>query len=163
MKFRCEEVGIAFLDEAPYKIVTETELEASREEVFAILGDETLWPEWFEEMQKITWTTPLPRGQGTRRVVELTSVEALEHFLIWEDNERFAFRFVETNRPLFAAFMEDYIIEDRGEDRCALIWKAAWKPTLLTKLAAPIVQRQLRSMFERASSDFANFIKARKR
>ena len=39
MKFRCEEVGIAFLDEAPYKIVTETELDASREEVAQTLRE----------------------------------------------------------------------------------------------------------------------------
>lgn len=160
--FKCEEVGVDFLETAPYQIVTETVLEAPREEVFALLGDESLWPEWFSEMQKITWTTPLPRAVGTQRIVELTSVRALEYFLIWEENERFAFRFVETNRPLFGAFMEDYLLEDRGEDRSALIWKAAWKPTLVTRLAAPIVQRQLRAMFERASKDLAAFVKNRR-
>jgi hypothetical protein len=161
-KFSCEEVGIDFLETAPYKIVTETTMEASCKEVFEILGDETLWPEWFDEMQKVTWTTPLPRAVGTQRVVELTSVRALEHFVVWEDDRRFAFRFVETNRPLFGAFMEDYLLEERGEDRCVLVWKAAWKPTLVTKLAAPIVQRQLRAMFERASRDLAAFVKKQK-
>ena len=54
------------------------------------------------------------------------------------------------------------LLEDRGEDRSALIWKAAWKPTLVTRLAAPIVQRQLRAMFERASKDLAAFVKKRR-
>ncbi|MEW5813379.1 MAG: SRPBCC family protein [Actinomycetota bacterium] len=142
----CERVGLDFLESAPYRIVSTVDLAITPEQLFEVLADETSWPHWATVITKVTWTSPLPRGVGTTRTVEMRGgITGAEEFLAWEPFERMAFRFNQASTGSIGAFAEDYRVvpTPRG---CHLTWVMALKPAGLVGrvglfLGAPVMSR----------------------
>ena len=151
MFFSCRPVDLDFIEQAPYRFENVVELNATPEEVFDIFADGGSWPQWFEGIQHVEWTSPEPRGVGTTRTVTLTTGTVYEHFLAWDRGRRFAFRFVGANRPLFRAGVEDYRLEDLGGRRCRFLYGVYLDPALPVRLFAPLSRRMFAGMFSRAT------------
>ncbi|MGB0435607.1 MAG: SRPBCC family protein [Mycobacterium sp.] len=124
----CERVDLDFVDRAPYRFVSTVDLAITPEQLFDVLADETSWPQWASVITKVTWTSPLPRGVGTTRTVDmLGGITADEEFLAWEPFTRMAFRFNESTTGSVAAFAEDYRVLPTANG-CHLTWIMAMKP-----------------------------------
>jgi len=124
----CERVDLDFVDRAPYRFVSTVDLAITPEQLFDVLADETSWPQWASVITKVTWTSPLPRGVGTTRTVDmLGGITADEEFLAWEPFTRMAFHFNESTTGSVAAFAEDYRVLPTANG-CHLTWIMAMKP-----------------------------------
>ncbi|KMO78147.1 Polyketide cyclase / dehydrase and lipid transport [Mycolicibacterium chlorophenolicum] len=124
----CERVGLDFVDSAPYRFVSTVDLAITPEQLFEVLADETSWPRWASVITKVTWTSPLPRGVGTTRTVDMRGgITGAEEFLAWEPFERMAFRFNTATTGSIAAFAEDYRVVPTPTG-CHLTWIMAMKP-----------------------------------
>lgn len=160
MKFACRPVELDFFDRAAYRLVKAADLEASAHEVFALLGEAATWPAFFDEIKHVEWTTPLPRDAGTTRTVTLDLMRAWETYLRWEEGQRFSFRFDAVSLPAFGAFGEDYMLADTSPGRSRLVWTIAWEPSWVTRLAPGLLERELDSMFSRATRSLESYVRA---
>ncbi len=62
------------LDSAPVRFVNEVTINATPERVFEVLEDFDAWPEWFNDIVKVEWTSPRPFGVGTIRNADLQNL-----------------------------------------------------------------------------------------
>ena len=67
----CEQVGLEFIDTAPFRFVSTVDLPVSPEQVWEVLDDAESWPHWATAITKVTWTSPQPHGVGTTRTVDM--------------------------------------------------------------------------------------------
>lgn len=152
MMFRCRPVELDFIEQAPWRFESVVELDAAPGTVFDLFADGESWPQWFDGIRRVTWTSPEPKGVGTTRTVELTTATVFEYFLAWERGRRFAFRFVGATRPLFRAGIEDYRLEPLEGDRCRFHYGVYVEPSWLVRLFAFVTRPMFASMFSRAAS-----------
>ncbi|CAA0095471.1 putative protein [BD1-7 clade bacterium] len=118
------------LHQAPVLIENTIEIDCSAERLFAIFEDEHAWTVWGSSLEEVIWTSPKPFGVGTTRTVKMAGgIMGVEQFTAWETNRRMAFCFTESSMPNMAAFGEDYVVESLGENRCKLVWYAAFWPS----------------------------------
>lgn len=157
MRFKCQPVGLDFIDRAAYRFENTVELEASPEAVFDTFADGESWPRWFDGIKRVVWTSPEPKGVGTTRTVTLTTMTVDERFLAWERGRRFAFRFEGCSLPLCLAGVEDYRLEDLGGGRTRFFYGVYLDPTLVVRLAGPIARAQFRGMFRRAAEGLRTY------
>jgi carbon monoxide dehydrogenase subunit G len=124
----CEQVGLEFIDTAPFRFVSTVDLPVSPEQVWEVLDDADSWPHWATAITKVTWTSPQPHGVGTTRVVNMRGgITGDEEYLAWDPFSHMAFRFNEASTGSIAAFAEDYrIVQTPGG--CQLTWVMAMKP-----------------------------------
>ena len=92
--------------------------------LFKCLADGPAWKEWLGI--DVKWTTPEPHGVGTTRTITTAGQTIEEHFLTWDEGERFAFRFDRCTLPL-QAFAEHYECVSRGDADCELEWSYAFE------------------------------------
>lgn len=124
----CEQVGLEFVDTAPFRFVSTVDLAITPEQLWEVLDDAESWPHWATAITKVTWTSPEPHGIGTTRVVNMRGgIVGDEEYLAWDPFAHMAFRFNEASTGSIAAFAEDYrIVQTAGG--CHLTWVMAMKP-----------------------------------
>ena len=121
----CQLVDVGFVDTARYRYANGVHLAITPEQLFEVLEDAAAWPHWAKVITKVTWTTPEPRGVGTRRVVDMRGgLIGDEEFLLWEPPTRMAFRFNESSEKTVQAFAERYDVV-RTPGGCRLTWTLA--------------------------------------
>jgi carbon monoxide dehydrogenase subunit G len=142
----CEQVGLDFIDSAPFRFVSTVDLAITPEQLFEVLADAESWPHWATVITKVEWTSPEPRGIGTTRTVTMRGgIVGDEEFLAWEPFTHMAFRFNEASSGTIAAFAEDYrVVQTDGG--CHLTWVMAMKPKgtvakLGMSLGGPVMSR----------------------
>jgi hypothetical protein len=156
------------MQEARWRFVTSTDLDATPETVFSILLDDDAWHIWHPEISDINWDNYQPHGVGSHRTVRFSnwlfmillcgSLILSEEFLIWENNKRLNFRFNKTNRPRFMGYlagMEDFQIEDLGNGKCRLCRTVAVDPSFITSVLGCILKPVLQGIFDRAAQSLA--------
>jgi hypothetical protein len=151
-------VDLGFLESAPIRIELTTTLPVSAAALFRCFEDPDGW-HW-AGIDKVHWETPKPYGQGTTRTIDIASQGMVqEFFLRWEQDHRFTFRFERGEVPLFSAFMEDYLVDDRGGEQCQFTWTIALGlrgiGRFFTPIARFIVKRQFTNMLAALSRDMA--------
>lgn len=154
----CQTVDINFLNSASEKVVNVVEVKASPETLFAVFEDENAWPEWFEGINDVTWTSPKPYGVDTTRTVQIGPLKVWEHFIIWENNKRFSFFFTKTNLPFVKALLEDYQLEKIDDETTRFTYTVAYNPSLLLALSGPIGKAALRRNFGRAAKSLVRYM-----
>jgi uncharacterized protein YndB with AHSA1/START domain len=157
MRFACRPTGLDFVDVAPHRVVTEEVLPAPPERVFAVLVDETSWPQWFPGMTRVEWLGP-ERGVGAMRRVALGPLVIEERFLAWEPGRRFTFAFDGANAPGLRAVVEDYRLEPAGGDATRLRWMMCYAPAPGLGLVAPVAHLVLGGMLQRAGRGLARYL-----
>lgn len=114
-------VDLSFFKNPQFKIEASQRIRATKEEVFQFLKGADNWSKWHTSITKVVWTSPEPYQEGTTRTVEINNrFTADEDFLLWEENERFVFRFLRSNIPMANALAEDFHLTDLGKEHCEL-------------------------------------------
>jgi uncharacterized protein YndB with AHSA1/START domain len=164
MHFTCRAVELDFLDSAAWRFDNVVELDAPPGEVFDIFADGESWPKWFDAVQRITWTSPEPKGVGTTRTVTLAvtplKVTVQERFLVWDPGQRFTFRFEGVGLPLFHAGIEDYRLQDLSGGRCALTYTVCLEPTAVVRLAGPVTRPLFARMLRTGAQGLKSYVAA---
>lgn len=147
--YPCEPVGVEFIGDAPFRIVSSIELPILPSQLFDVLTDVEAWPQWFEVITRAAWASASPHGVGsTRTVVMRGDVAATEQFLAWTPNSHLMFRFNECSNPKVRASAEEYRIEPT-KDGCRLTWTMAQNPVgaswLVRFLARRVMNRTYRN------------------
>jgi len=157
----CRPVDINFVNTAPVVIVNTVEINAPAESIFSVFEDEHAWPQWFDDIKSVDWTTPKPYGIGTTRTVNLGALSVDEYFFLWEDNARFAFYFTQCSLPLFKALMEDYRLEEIGNNKTRFTYTVAYEPALPLAIAGPLGKLALKRNFKKAANGLVQFMETR--
>ena len=140
-------VELDFLQTAPFKIVGERKIKATKETVFQFLKIAENWPKWHTLVTKVVWTSPEPFQKGTTRTVVLNDkYTADEDFLIWEENSRFTFRFIRCDIPFAKALMEDFELIDLEDGYCQLKWTIVFEFGGLLRLLSGVLTWVLKRM-----------------
>ena len=159
MKFKCRQVGMEFLEEAPYLFKYQVRISASAEQVFAVLSDWENWPSWYKAVGKITPTCDKPYGPGSTRVTSMTNgIAADETFFIWEENRKKAFYTTATNIPCATALAELYQLTEHQDGSCLFEYRVAMDPILLLKLTGPIGKYFVEKTFSSAAQGLADYV-----
>lgn len=150
MPWACRAENLDFVEKAPYDFLTEADLPAPPERVFEVFADVSGWPRWFDGMRAGRWISAQQGGVGAVRHMTLDTLSVDETILAWEPGVHFAFRIDTVTLPLIRAMVEDYRLERRGEGT-HLVWRAAYDPSLLTRLLHPIVRFVFGRQFKRTA------------
>lgn len=121
----CEKVDASYVDTAPHRFANSVDLAITPEQLFEVFADAEAWPRWAKVIRHVEWTSPLPPGVGSTRVVSmLGGLKGAEEFLVWEPYRQMAFRFNEASEKSIRAFAERYdVVETPGG--CRLTWTLA--------------------------------------
>jgi len=167
----------SFLQTAPWIFGGQpTELPISIQDCWSIITDTDALPFWFPEVTNVRYTLePSPDNNGMavvlgRRVVDfnpintnlilylaqLGPIEIDEIIDIWEpdgeDQRRFSFYFVETDRPVFLSFKqvrEEFRCDAVTETSSTFTYTVAVAPGLVTALVGFVVKPAFRDIFQR--------------
>ena len=146
----CRAVDLGFFETAPESFRYEIVLTATPARVFEVFEDEDSWPVWADAILRVAWTTPKPFAVGTKRTVDLRGgLSADEYFIAWEPNERMAFYFERTNKPVLRAFAEDYQLEALPNGKTKLVWRVAFESRGLMAYVSPLLRPIVRTMLGR--------------
>jgi hypothetical protein len=142
-------VGIDFVDTAPHRYVNSVDLAITPEQLFEVLGDADAWPRWASVITKVVWTTPEPRGVGTRRTVTMRGgLVGDEEFLAWQPPTMMSFRFNEASTRTVKAFAERYDVVATPEG-CRLTWTLALDVRGPSRLGMPLGKPLMNAAFGR--------------
>lgn len=157
MPWDCRPETLEFTVDPPAHFLTEGEIDATPERVFAVLADITSWPRWFDDMRDARWTGPAHSGAGATRHMVLGAVSVDETFLVWEPGQRFSFRLDTISLPLVRAFVEDWRLLALPDGRTKLSWRVAYEPTWLARLIHPVLRAIFIRQFRRTVAGLAAF------
>lgn len=157
----CEQVGTDFVDRAPHRYSNSVELTVTPAQLFEVLGDADAWPRWASVITKVVWTTPEPRGAGTRRTVTMRGgLVGDEEFLAWQPPTTMAFRFNEASTRTVRAFAERYDVEPTPAG-CRLTWTLALDVRGPSRLAMPLGRPVMNAVFRRFLANLRRYTDAR--
>ena len=117
-------VDVTFAVTGPNQNSIRQQIDASADDLFRCLEDGPAWKEWLN--LDVEWTSEKPFGIGTTRTVTGPKMRIDEYFLVWEPGRQMNFRFDRTTLPV-TVFVEDYLIEPLGPDKCELVWSYAYE------------------------------------
>lgn len=158
MKYPCREVDLIFLETAPVRFVNVVEVNATPEQIFSSWQEAQSWPQWYDGILDVEWTSEAPFGVGTTRTVKLATATVYEKFILWEQNKRFSFYFTGVNKKLFAALAEDYELEVLANGKTRFTYTVAYEPDGLLRWAGPIGRFVMRSTFAKATQSMAVYM-----
>lgn len=148
--FRHQPCSPQFVDEAPHAFRFELRLEATPQEVFALISDEAREAEWFPDFRDARWVDGR-RGAGCTRVYRLSYLTLHEEFLIWEPGARLTFWVSAASLPLTVQFLEDYRLTPRPEGGTLLSWCVCYRPRWWLAWLRPALHPFFARDFERAA------------
>ena len=156
----CRTVDLDYFETAPESFRYEVVLSASPERVFEVFEDAESWPVWADAITRVTWTTPKPFTVGTKRTVDLKGgLRADEYFMAWRQNERMAFYFERTSKPVLQSFAEDYQLEAVGNGKTKLVWRVAFESRGLMAYLSPLLRPVVRAMLARIMKGLERYLK----
>lgn len=127
-------VGLDFIDDAPFRLVTSAEFPVLPAQLFEVLSETPAWPEWFDVTRII-----LMRGKVT----------AVEEFIAWKASSHLAFRFNECSDPRVRASAEEYRIEPTAQG-CQLTSTMAPNPVGASRFPRWVARRVMMHTYRRA-------------
>ncbi len=151
--FRCEAVGLEFLNSAPVPLRATVTVNRPPDEVFAAFAhDPATWGDFFPGFDRSGYYhTPGPHGVGSGKAKRFLGVTLEERVLAWEDGARFAFRVERASVPAFHALVEDYQFEPDGGSGTVVNVAMGAHPRLPVKLASLALSRALPVVLNRAA------------
>ena len=155
MRFKCEDVGLEFIEEAPTRYQASEEIAATPEQVFDVFLDADAWVQWAMPITAVEWTSGFPIEVGSTRTVHMRGgIIGYEEFIAYEHGVRMAFRFDEVSKRGIEAFAEDYRVTDLGGGRCRVDWTMAMKNAqgnfgLMSHLSDPVMGFMVRRMLRK--------------
>jgi len=146
MWFPLEPADLDYVRTSPYRMSFEAEVDATPERVFDVFTQDDM-KEWFSDLRSMRWTSPLPHGEGSTRIVTLKMLAVKEIFLVWRPGERVTFTMEAMSLPLVKKMMEDFRVHPVGRSRTRIDYTIHYTPTPLVRAVHPIVRAVFGKMF----------------
>ena len=157
----CDRVGVDFVDSAPNRFVNSVELNITPVQLFEVLADAESWPHWAKVITNVEWTTPEPRGVGTKRLVTMRGgLLGSEEFIAWDEHTMMAFRFNEASEKRIKAFAERYDVVATGAG-CRLTWTMAMEVTGVARHTLGLSKPLLNATFRRFLKNLRKYTDSR--
>ncbi len=121
-------VELEFARTAPHRFEYREPLSAPVDAVFAAISAHPSTWTWFPDVTDGAYEGDDPAGVGTRRSVRVGGVRYRETILAWDEPRRWSYRVDETSAPIFAALLEDWVMEPAARDTTTLVWTFAFDP-----------------------------------
>lgn len=122
----CKPVDERFFDTAALSGDITREMAVGAMQLFSTFEDDRTWCQWVPVIQRIDWTSPLPRGPGATRIATLSlGIKLDELFWAWDPGRHLGFRVTACNLPMLEALIESYEITPLSDTRCRLRWRMA--------------------------------------
>lgn len=131
---------LEWMHRAPVRAVRTRTVQATPDQVFAVLADHEAWPEWFDQITSVDVLGPA-EGVGARRRVHIGSTSVDEEFLAWEPGRRFSFTVTQASRPGIRSLNEDIRLVPVGDDSTTVAYTMALDPVGPGRLLAPVLNR----------------------
>jgi uncharacterized protein YndB with AHSA1/START domain len=152
-------VGLDFLETASHAYEYEARLAAPVAAVFAaISADPSTWT-WFPGLEPGEYEGDDAPGIGTRRWIRMGGVKYRETILAWDAPHRWAYRVDETSAPVFAALLEDWVMEPADGDTTTLRWTFAFEPLPETAALFADARDLIGSTFHEAAKSLDAFLR----
>ena len=154
MTYECEKVGLEFFESAPTIHKATVEIDATPDDVFAVLLDGHAWTQWAFPITGVEWTSGFPLEVGSTRTVHMRGgLDGYEEFIAYEHAKRMAFRFNEASKDNLKAFAEDYQVSDLGGGRSRVEWTMAMDSGggsgLRAKVMGPVMSFAVKRMLKK--------------
>lgn len=122
-----------FLLTAPVRTRKVLDVPVSTDTLWAALTADDAVASWSPGVSKVRWVGARPYGVGTIREVTVAGVATVrEKFYRWDEGVRQTFSVVESSRPGFHRFAEDYVV-DATPGGSRLTWTVAVEPSHLAQ------------------------------
>ena len=160
--YKCKEVNVDYLQNAPRVFRSLVEVAATPEQIFASFEEAGDWPQWALPIQKVEWTSPKPYGLGTTRRVWMSgNLVADEVFIAWEYPKHMAFCFSHCSQSLIDTFVEDYQLTVLPNGKTQVVWTMGMSPTGFGKFTMAISAPLLRMANQWMLGRFAKHVEKR--
>ncbi len=134
---------IEFADAPPRYAEGTAVVDATPEQIWAVLIDHATWPSWFGKALKSVVPTSEPAaGVGSTRTVSLqggTVVE--EEFIAWDEPRLWAFTGTKVSPPAFRKLVERCTIEPLDDGHTRITYRMAFEPAPLIKPLAGMIAK----------------------
>ena len=155
------EVGLDFLESAPQKFVYEAEVNAPGKDVWAaISADPSTWTQWFPGLDEGGYEGDGPPGVGTIRQIRMGDSTYRETMLAWDEPTRWAYRVDASTDPVAHALVEDWRIDDHG-DESTVRWTFAVDPGPQLADALEVAEQVIGDVFRQAMVNLSDHLSSR--
>lgn len=117
--------GTDFIDSASTQIKTDITVNATPEEVWAVLTDNERWPEWFAAAKECRTTSQGVEGVGAGRWIHIDLFKVNERFVAWDPPHRWAFTILEANLPGIISVVEQALLQPTGDGQTVVTYVMA--------------------------------------
>lgn len=138
-----------FIDSASTRITTTVTVNATPDEVWAVLADNERWPEWFPAAKECRTTSDAAEGVGATRWIHVDVLKVNERFVAWDPPQRWAFTILDANLPGFVSMVEQALIEPADEHRTVVTYVVAADLAPYMRPLIPFLRRRIGAMFEK--------------
>ncbi len=138
-----QRASLEFVETAELVISTEVDLPAGIDEVWAVIADNSSWPDWFHnctamESSHNPWT-----AAGQSRTIRVTPFKIRETAVAIEAPTLWAMQLAKTNLPMATKALEKLELSDtsrNGETRTEVRWTGAFDLPIYLRPAKSIVE-----------------------
>ena len=153
-------VGADYLDTAPVRGVLTQLIPAGAAATFRALEDPESWPQFIGPITEVIWTSPKPFGVGTTRDIKGRGTSISEEFWGWEDGRSMGFCFTAADVPAFAAFAEEWAVDQLGDDTSRLTWRYGFETPGRLKVIQPVLAFGFKRQGARFLKGLADYMQA---
>lgn len=154
-------VDISFAETASRRIEVEHRIKAPASEIWEVITNNSTWTDWFDGMTSCETTSEVAHGVGASRRVNVGPMELDEEFIVWEENERWAFTVTNTSLALAKRMLEMIELQDVGtkaKPETLVTYTGAFQPHILTFLPFPLFKLQLKRTWKKAFENLDEYV-----
>lgn len=145
-----------FIDSASTRITTVVTVNATPDEVWAVLADNERWPEWFPAAKECRTTSDEAQGVGSTRWIHFDLFKVNERFVTWDPPRRWAFTLLDANLPGIISVVEQALIEPAGDDKTVLTYVVAADVAPYMRPLVRVLRWRLGALFTKGLAGIEN-------
>lgn len=141
-----QRASLEFIDSAELVFTYEVDLPAQIDEVWAVIADNSSWPEWFHNCSAMTSSHNPWTAAGQSRTISVKPFTIKETSVAIEPPNLWAMQLSKTNLPMAKRALEMLELSDtsrHGEDRTEVRWTGAFDPYVSFGPANTFLENQL--------------------
>lgn len=138
--------SLEFVDHAELVLSYEVDLPAQIDEVWAVIADNTSWPEWFHGCTKMEASHDVWTAAGQSRTIHVTPFKIRESAVAIEAPNLWAMQLSKTNLPMATRALEKLELADtsrHGEVRTEVRWTGAFDLPVYLRPGKAIFEQKL--------------------
>jgi len=145
-----------FIESASTRITTIVTVNATPDEVWAVLADNERWPEWFPAAKRCRTTSDQAQGVGSTRWIHFDLFKVNERFVAWDPPTRWAFTILDANLPGLVSVVEQALIEPAADGKTVLTYVVAADVAPYMRPFVPALRRRLGELFTKGLAGIEN-------